>query len=85
MRRMNIKETGDVDWFPQNMRDFETDVLVFSLTHFKMYDDVVPFLARCLERTGTTEITDMCSAPAAPGSASSLSSHVISSLRSMSR
>lgn len=66
MRRLNIKETGDLEWFPQNMRDFETDVLVFSLTHFRMYDVVVPYLARCLERAGTTEITDMCSGAGGP-------------------
>jgi len=66
MRRLNIIETGDLDWFPQNIRDFETDVLLFSLTHFKIYDAVAPLLARCLERTGVSEITDMCSGAGGP-------------------
>jgi hypothetical protein len=48
------------------MRDFETDILQFSLTHFGIYDAVVPLLARSLERTGSTEITDMCSGAGGP-------------------
>lgn len=66
MRRLNIVETGDLDWFPQNIRDFETDILTFSLMHFRIYDAVIPLLACCVERTGATIITDLCSGAGGP-------------------
>ncbi len=66
MRRLHLVETADLEWFPKMLRNYETDILRFSLTRFRIYDAVVPLIARCLERTGASEVTDLCSGGGGP-------------------
>jgi hypothetical protein len=56
----------DLSWWPRVFRDAATDYLVTALRLTKTYAGVVPRLAAALERSGATEITDLCSGGGGP-------------------
>jgi hypothetical protein len=66
--RIDVLETSDLSWFPTVLRDFETDLLQLFITTSGIYDAAAPLLERCLERTGASEITDLCSGAGGPWS-----------------
>lgn len=66
MKRLHLVELEDLPWFPGVLRDGGTAFLELAVRasgHAKL---LVPTLERALERTGATEIVDLCSGGGGP-------------------
>lgn len=61
MKRRQFFEWEDYRWFPDVIRDGETDYLRFMIEKFNIYKPIFPILKEVLHKTGETEIVDLCS------------------------
>ncbi|MDI1450204.1 hypothetical protein [Polyangium sp. 6x1] len=61
MRRMQLVELEDLPWMPAAIRDGGTDLLDLGFDRLGFYRGVVPKLAALLDRTGRTQVIDVCS------------------------
>ncbi|MBI1185003.1 hypothetical protein GC194_12075 [bacterium] len=59
MKRVHLFEFGDKNWFPQFLRDMETDFLEFGANQFNIYKGIEPLLAKGLEKAGAQKIIDL--------------------------
>ena len=66
MRRRQLVELEDLVWWPRVFRDAVTDYLVTALRLTKTYSALAPRLADALRRSGTTQVTDLCSGGGGP-------------------
>jgi hypothetical protein len=66
VRRFHLFEIGDLPGCPACIRDAFTDYLRYAQDTFRPYLAVVPLLQRAIERTGATQIVDLCSGGAGP-------------------
>ncbi|MCA9688172.1 MAG: hypothetical protein KC636_01090 [Myxococcales bacterium] len=66
MRRLHLFEFEDQPWFPALLRDLLTEQLQFELEARRVYQPIVPHLARALRRTGRTHLVDLCSGAGGP-------------------
>lgn len=61
MKRIHAFEFEDLQWFPQNLRNYATDFLQFGANKFDMYKSVLPMLRRGIEKAGNNTIIDIAS------------------------
>jgi hypothetical protein len=66
MRRFHLFEIEDQAWCPEFLRTAITDFLRSVMEWFAPYAAAAPLLARALQRTGDTEIVDLCSGGGGP-------------------
>lgn len=66
MKRFHLVELEDQTWFPAVIRDGGTDFLGFMLNTFKLYQPAVPLIKEVLEKTGYTQVLDLCSGNGGP-------------------
>jgi hypothetical protein len=66
VKRRHLVELEDLPWWPRLFRDAATDYLVAALRHAKIYVGLAPRLAAAVERTGATQIIDLCSGGGGP-------------------
>lgn len=59
MRRRQLFEFEDLEWFPSLIRDYMTDFLGFVSEKFDLFGPVVPILRDVLHRTGCRQIVDL--------------------------
>jgi hypothetical protein len=63
---MHLFEIGDQAWCPRPFRDATTDLLEFFLRIGNYYAPIVPRLRAAIEKTGESEIVDLCSGGGGP-------------------
>jgi hypothetical protein len=61
MKRRQFFEWEDYRWFPNVIRDGETDYLRFMIEKFNIYKHAFDLLKEVLHKTGETTIVDLCS------------------------
>ena len=66
MKRWQLMELEDLSWWPHLFRDAATDYLVTALHATKSYSGLAPLLAEAIEKTGASQITDLCSGGGGP-------------------
>src|SRR5690349_1899892 len=66
MRRLQLVELEDLDWWPVVIRDLATDYLGFMESRFQLHRPIVPLLADALRRANTNRIVDLCSGSGGP-------------------
>jgi hypothetical protein len=66
MRRMHLIELHEQSWFPGSQRDVLTDELQLLLSLTKPYQPLIRRLRGALERSGSTQIVDLCSGAGGP-------------------
>jgi hypothetical protein len=66
MARLHLIELEDQAWFPAPIRDGGTDFLGITQELGHPFANAAPLLARALERSGTTQVVDLCSGGAGP-------------------
>ena len=66
MRRRQLFEFNESKWFPQLLRNYETDYLETLFRRTWIYAGIVPALAGFLRRCGTRSIVDLCSGGGGP-------------------
>ena len=66
MRRLHLVELGDLPWWPRLLRDGATDYLRVAVRATNFYEPVPRRLAAALQRSGATEILDLCSGGGGP-------------------
>lgn len=66
MKRLHLFEFEDLPFFPALLRDMMTDLLGMTIELARLYQPVVPLLARALQTTGEGAILDMCSGGGGP-------------------
>jgi hypothetical protein len=66
MRRFQLVELEDLDWWPVVIRDLATDYLGFMESRFQLHRTIVPLLAAALRRANTNRIVDLCSGSGGP-------------------
>jgi hypothetical protein len=66
MKRRQLIELEDQDWFPRTIRDLGTDYLQFFQTQLRLDRMMTPILARALKESGATRIVDLCSGGSGP-------------------
>lgn len=59
-------ELEDLAWWPRAFRDAATDYLVAAIRQAKLYDATAPILAAAIRRSGSANITDLCSGGGGP-------------------
>jgi len=64
--RLHLFELEDQPWFPAGIRDLATDYLQFIQLRFRVDRAMTPLVRRALERSGATEIVDLCSGGSGP-------------------
>lgn len=61
MKRLHLFEFEDFPWFPSVIRDSATDYLRFIIEKLRFYDPAVPYIKKALEKSGLSEVLDLCS------------------------
>lgn len=61
MKRIQLFEFGDQNWFPLFLKHYDTDFLAFLSQATKMYVSILPLLEKSLHSNRTTNIIDLCS------------------------
>jgi hypothetical protein len=61
MKRRQFIEWEDFAWFPEAIRDGETDYLRYMIEKFNIYKVAFPLIKEILDETGDKEIIDLCS------------------------
>jgi hypothetical protein len=61
MKRRQLFEFEDLNYWPQLLRNYITEVLSTLLVTADVYAPMVPQLAAVLQRTGTRRVVDLCS------------------------
>lgn len=65
-RRIHAYELEDQEWLPHFLRCAITDVLHAGHTVFRLHEIWTPKIAEVLERTGETQLVDLCSGGSGP-------------------
>lgn len=66
VRRVQLFEFEDLDWWPQALRNYLTEVLSHLLISGRTYAPIVPRLAAAIRRSGSLRILDFCSGSGGP-------------------
>lgn len=66
MRRFQLFELEDQEWFPSTIRDLATDFLHVLETALKLDGVLMPLLERALRESRATRIVDLCSGGSGP-------------------
>jgi hypothetical protein len=66
VKRRHLVELEDLPWWPSVFRDAATDYLVAALRHARTYVGLASRLAAAVERTGASQIIDLCSGGGGP-------------------
>lgn len=61
MKRIHAFEFGDLQWFPENLRNYATDFLQFGANTFDIYKSVLPVLKKGIDSAGNNTIVDIAS------------------------
>jgi hypothetical protein len=61
MGRIHAFEFEDLQWFPENLRNYATDFLQFFANAFDMYKEVIPILQKGIDKAGNNTIIDIAS------------------------
>jgi hypothetical protein len=61
MKRIHAFEFEDLTWFPENLRNYETDFLQFGANVFDMYKAVMPIILKGVESSGNHTMLDIAS------------------------
>ena len=61
MKRKHLFEFEDLEWFPSSVRNCGTDFLQFICNQFDFYKEVVPIIAKGIEKSKTTQVIDLAS------------------------
>lgn len=59
MKRKQLFEFEDLDWFPKRIRDYGTDFLQFVSNQFDFYRSVIPILEKGIEKSTSNTIIDL--------------------------
>ncbi|MDW7690994.1 class I SAM-dependent methyltransferase [Flammeovirgaceae bacterium SG7u.111] len=60
-KRLHLFEVEDFPWYPNFIREGQTDYLRFLTQLFNVFQAIVPLVREVMEKTGQQEIVDMCS------------------------
>jgi len=66
VKRIHLFEFTDQPWYPQTLRDIQTDYLQFAATLGSGHKNILPLFAKALMHSGTTDIVDLCSGGSGP-------------------
>mgnify|MGYP001942956294 CR=1 FL=1 len=66
MGRLHLFEFNDQTWMPDVLRDAMTGYLETISRKFKMHEPMTPVIQDALDRSGATQIVDLCSGGAGP-------------------
>ncbi|MEC0251908.1 hypothetical protein [Bacillus halotolerans] len=66
MKRLQLFEFMDFEWFPKFLRDLITDVLNSMLKKGSPYDDIIPVIKKVMKKSDTNQIVDLCSGGGGP-------------------
>jgi len=66
MRRFDISEIHDSDWFPHGLRNLLTDGLQFILNTGRVYRPIAGRLQQAIDSAGAHRVIDLCSGGAGP-------------------
>ncbi len=66
MNRIHLFEFTDLSWYPQTLRDLQTDYLQFVASLGSADQYLAPLIVRAMEHAGTNEIVDLCSGGMGP-------------------
>ena len=61
MKRLHFFEFEDLGWFPAIIRNYMTDYLQEVTNRFDFYRELVPVLAKGVQKSGTNQILDLAS------------------------
>ncbi|NJQ98316.1 MAG: hypothetical protein HC784_13390 [Hydrococcus sp. CSU_1_8] len=61
MKRIQLFEFEDLDWFPSQFRQIITDFLQYQLVIWNIYSAIVPKIKEVMQKTGYDRIVDLCS------------------------
>ena len=59
MGRIHLFEFEDQNWFPNFLRNYETDFLQYLSNKTKMYQSIVPIIEKGLKKSKTNQIVDL--------------------------
>ncbi|MEM6297846.1 MAG: class I SAM-dependent methyltransferase [Bacteroidota bacterium] len=59
--RLHLFEWEDFSWYPDLIREAQTDYLRFLMETFDVFRAVIPKLGEAMERAGTSHLVDFCS------------------------
>jgi hypothetical protein len=66
MKRIHLFEFMDLRWFPDFLRQIQTNILQVMMTRTKAFDYAIPYIERELVHTQTDTIIDLCSGASGP-------------------
>jgi hypothetical protein len=66
MKRTNLSEIHEQAWFPRSMRNDVTDGLQCIFRFGKIYEPIVPRLAKAIQAAGAQRVVDLCSGAGGP-------------------
>ncbi|UTW46065.1 class I SAM-dependent methyltransferase [bacterium SCSIO 12696] len=66
IKRLHLIEIEDQHWCPKPIRNGITDILRFNLNTGKIYHPIIPLFLKVLEKTGSTQVIDLCSGGGGP-------------------
>jgi hypothetical protein len=66
MDRIHLTEIHEQTWFPKTLRDGVTDGLQCVFRFAKIYEPIVPRLAKAIQITGARRLVDLCSGAGGP-------------------
>jgi hypothetical protein len=66
MQRLQLFEFEDLDWFPQSIRNYLTEVLSHLLIFDRTYAPIVPRLTEAIRRSRSARVLDLCSGSGGP-------------------
>jgi hypothetical protein len=66
MPRLHLFEFEDLDWFPQSIRNYLTEVLSHLLIFDRTYAPIIPRLTEAIQRSGCRRVLDLCSGSGGP-------------------
>jgi hypothetical protein len=66
MKRLQLFEFMDFDWFPKFLRDLITDVLNSMATKGATYEDIIPVIQKVMSKSDTNQVVDLCSGGGGP-------------------
>ena len=66
MRRMHVFEFTDLAWYPAFFRRMQTEYLQFVTTLGAGHKNLLPFIQRGMQMTGTSAVIDLCSGGGGP-------------------
>ena len=68
MKRIYLSELHDQPWFPESLRNMIIDYLQFAASRLNLYAPTAPLIKDAIERSGATQVVDLCSGASGPWS-----------------